>query len=117
MKNACRHCGQYHDLACLSPAPAPLKERLTALAEACDEGARGFRSSSCAAQAEQQETWAATIREAVSALSPQPPEDHGYRIQCPFCRRWTNHLNENQCGWCSATLIQGSPQPPSEARK
>lgn len=38
-------------------------------------------------------------------------DEHGERIQCPFCRRWTNHFREMACGWCGATLIR----PPATA--
>lgn len=106
----------------LSPAPAPLEEVLEQVlvylakpgdgsAEVCNLWEQVHTLMGCE---ECQHRWEGTTFKAtgeswkVSALSPQV-EDHGFRIQCPFCRRWTNHLNEDHCGWCQATLIRHKP--------
>lgn len=53
---------------------------------------------------------------AVQASSPTPDEQEGH-IQCPFCRRWTNHTQEARCGWCQATLIRPEASPPTPMEK
>lgn len=120
MKNACRHCGQYHDLACLSPAPAPLKELLReaiGLMKLLDRWPKYEAVTDFLNRAE------AAIK--VSALSPQPPTSELEELfkfigvtNLKDAKQSITGLRERiKFTETFEALRDGSPHPPSEERK